>query len=161
MSGLGLDATQLRDHVIRPSLAAIGLWSREAEALVLGTGIVESQLKYVKQLGSGPALGIFQMEPFTHNDLWRNYLWGTALGMDVGNLTRSFGSYHPRAQELTGNLNYAAAMCRVHYRRIREPLPSMNAMDMARYWKRYYNTHLGKGTVEKAIPAFAIAVNMP
>ena len=159
MNGLGLDVEQVRIEVVRPALRSIKLWSRVAENLVLGTGIVESRLKYIKQLGTGPALGLFQMEPFTHNDLWRTTLWGTELGMNVGNLIRPFHGIAPPATQLIGNLWYAAAMCRVHYRRIRAPLPSDNAMDLARYWKQYYNTPLGAGTVEKATPAFEIAVN--
>lgn len=159
MNGLGFDVEQVRIEVVRPALRSIKLWSRVAENLVLGTGIVESRLKYIKQLGTGPALGLFQMEPFTHNDLWRTTLWGTELGMNVGNLIRPFHGIAPPATQLIGNLWYAAAMCRVHYRRIRAPLPSDNAMDLARYWKQYYNTPLGAGTVEKATPAFEIAVN--
>ena len=159
MNGLGFDVEQVRIEVVRPALRSIKLWSRVAENLVLGTGIVESRLKYIKQLGTGPALGLFQMEPFTHNDIWRTTLWGTELGMNVGNLIRPFHGIAPPATQLIGNLWYAAAMCRVHYRRIRAPLPSDNAMDLARYWKQYYNTPLGAGTVEKATPAFEIAVN--
>jgi hypothetical protein len=48
-----------------------------------------------------------------------------------------------------GNHFYAAAMCRVFYLRVPERLPQADdSAAMARYWKRYYNTHLGKGTVE-------------
>jgi hypothetical protein len=159
MGPLGLDAQQLRLLVIRPTLTSIGLWSQAAENLVLGTGIVESRLQYIKQLGTGPALGLFQMEPFTHNDLWRTTLWGTELGMKVGNLIRPFVGVAPSPTHLIGNLFYAAAMCRVHYRRIKAPLPDNTPVELARYWKQYYNTPLGAGTVEKALPAFATAVN--
>jgi hypothetical protein len=156
---LGIDVGQLRELVIRPTLQDLGLWSPVAENLVLGTGIIESRLKYLKQLGAGPALGVFQMEPFTHNDIWRTTLWGTPLGTRVGNLIRPFNGIAPDPTNMVWNLRYAAAMCRAHYRRIREELPSNNAIELARYWKRYYNTPLGAGSVEKAISAFAIAVN--
>lgn len=156
---LGLDLDQLRLLVVRPTLQALSLWSPTAENLVLGTGIVESRCKYLKQIGKGPALGIFQMEPFTHNDIWRTHLWGTELGMKVGNLVRPFSGRAPDPTEMIWNLRYAAAMCRVHYRRIREALPENDAVGLAQYWKQYYNTPLGAGTVEKAIPAFAVAVN--
>lgn len=157
---LGLDSKQLRLYVVRPALQAIGLWSPTAENLVLGTGIVESKLTYLKQLGAGPALGLFQMEPFTHNDIWRTTLWGKELGMKVGNLIRPWGSTsYPDPAEMISNLNYAAAMCRVHYRRIRAPLPGNEPEGLAGYWKQYYNTPLGAGTVEKALPAFRFAVD--
>ena len=54
------------------------------------------------------------------------------------------------AEEMTGNLYYATAMCRVHYRRVKEPIPN-TVIGQAQYWKRYYNTPLGKGTEENYI----------
>jgi len=38
--------------VIQPALSEIELWSPAAEELVLGTAIVESQLAFIKQLGT-------------------------------------------------------------------------------------------------------------
>ena len=79
--------------VIRPALTKINLWSRSAEELVLGTAIVESGLTYLKQRGEGPALGLWQIEPATHEDLYTNFLnstgaWlysdGTASAQPVG-----------------------------------------------------------------------------
>ena len=40
---------------------------------LLGTARVESDLRHRRQIG-GPALGLFQMEPATHNDIWESYL---------------------------------------------------------------------------------------
>lgn len=49
-------------------------------------------------------------------------------------------------------------MCRLLYRRIKEPLPhERDVLGMARYWKRYYNTSLGKGSVEVAMKSFEVA----
>lgn len=155
----GLDLKQVRLDIVRPTLKYVGLWSPVAENLVIGTGLTESRLRFVKQLGRGPAKGVFQMEPFTHNDIWRNFLWGTQLGMKIGNVSRPFTGSHPDAREMVGNLNYAAAMCRAHYRRIRAPLPGYDAREMAEYWKKYYNTYLGAGTVEKALPWFKLALS--
>ena len=50
------------------------MWSTAAEELVLGTAIVESSLIYISQHGAGPALGLWQVEPATHDDLYANYL---------------------------------------------------------------------------------------
>lgn len=158
-SDLGLDPDQLRKLVIRPTLQALSLWSPAAENLVLGTGIVESKLRFLHQVGGGPALGLFQMEPFTHNDLWRTTLWGKELGMKIGNLARPFSGAAPDPREMVWNLRYAAAMCRVLYRRIKAPLPSNDGLELAEYWKRYYNTPLGAGTVAKAAPVFEFAVS--
>ncbi len=45
---------------------------------------------------------------------------------------------------------YAAAMARVRYLRVKEAIPK-DPRDIAAYWKQYYNTPLGAGTVEKFI----------
>ena len=48
-------------------------------------------------------------------------------------------------------------MCRVHYFRSPLKLPdAKDAQGMAELWKAAYNTPLGKGTVEKALPRFLV-----
>jgi len=42
---------------------------------------------------------------------------------------------------------FACLMARVHYLRVSEAVPD-DLRGQAGYWKRYYNTRLGKGTVE-------------
>jgi hypothetical protein len=158
---MGINANQLAEYVIRPALFHIGLHSEAAENLVLGTALVESHGEYIKQLGKGPALGLFQMEPATANDIWDNYLSYSSrsqLRQDVESLmTRTV---HDDAYEIIGNLYYAAAMCRIHYRRVPRPLPAVDDYEgMARYWKIWYNTPEGAGTIEKAIPHFRVACN--
>jgi hypothetical protein len=148
-----IDPIHLTKYVIRPVLKDLGLYSENAEKLVLGTACVESDCgRWLKQLGDGPALGIYQMEPATHDDIWENYL--------DGNRKLSSGAkfyiadYTPRlADEMISNLAYATAMCRVHYLRFADPIPD-NLPGQAAYWKRYYNTPLGKGTVEDYITAW-------
>ena len=66
---MALDASQLRRLVIQPALSEIELWSPAAEELVLGTAIVDSRLSFIKQLGSGPAFGLWQIEQDTHRDV--------------------------------------------------------------------------------------------
>lgn len=153
----GLDAKQLRRYVIRPALKHIQLHSMAAENLVLGTALVESRGVYLRQLNDGPALGIFQMEPATAQDIHANFLrFNRDLAALVQELTTR--TTVDDDSELVGNLYYAAAMCRVHYRRVREALPdSGDAVAMARYWKQHYNTVLGAGSVAKAEPAFRVA----
>jgi hypothetical protein len=167
----GIDPTQLRELIVRPALECINLWSPAAEDLVMGTAAVESHCgRYLKQVGGGPALGIFQMEPATHDDIWKNYLRhcvnlaGKVAGLsseDEESLCTAmrrdaswapWRDYVPDAGEMVWNLAYAAAMARVHYRRSPEPLPAAgDVQGMARLWKKVYNTPAGAGTVEKFI----------
>lgn len=68
---MSINCEQLRLYVIRPTLEKIELWSEAAENLLLGTTAQESHMgTYIKQVGKGPALGIYQMEPATHKDIW-------------------------------------------------------------------------------------------
>jgi hypothetical protein len=72
---VSIDANQLRHYVVRPTLRRLGLWSKSAENLLMGTAAQESHLgTYLHQVGGGPAKGIFQMEPATERDLIKNYI---------------------------------------------------------------------------------------
>jgi len=146
-----IDPIQLLKYVIRPTLRDLGVWSVNAEQLVLGTACQESACgEYLVQLGNGPALGIYQMEPATHADIWRNYLPGRALATKVSDLAIHAGL---DADEMIGNLYYATAMCRVHYLRVPSAIPS-GLRKQAEYWKRHYNTELGAGTVDEYIQSW-------
>lgn len=149
-----------RDTIVRPALQAIGQWSEAAEQLVLGTALVESGLRYVRQLGGGPALGYFQMEPDTHGDIWQNFLIYREKLADAvyALIEKPDNTGVPSSELLVDNHKYAAAMCRVHYLRAPAPLPAPNDLaGMAAYWKRFYNTPLGKGTPLKFMEAWANA----
>lgn len=131
---------------IRPTLLRIGLYSKAAEELLLGTAIHEScNFKYRRQLGGGPALGFYQMEPATHDDIWKNFLsYRKALAEEVGVL---IVPYKDNLTALEFSDSYATAMARVQYLRAGMPLPPAGDVKaMAQYWKSYYNTVLGKGT---------------
>lgn len=143
-------------HVIRPTLEHMEMGGRAAEELLLGTAVQESRLVYLHQLGGGPAKGVFQMEPATHKDLWENYL---SYRPDlVGKIRDLTTAAFPGDQEMEGNMYYAAAMCRVHYRRIPKALPAAGDLeDQADYWKEFYNTYLGAGTVEEYIENYQSA----
>lgn len=151
----GIDTYQLRVEIVRPVLRFLGLHSRIAENLVLGTALVESRSGYLRQVGGGPALGLWQMEPATHDDIMYNYVYfRPTLRQKLLDLSTP-STVTIGANELIGNLYYGAAMCRVHYRRVPEALPgSFDAFGLAEYWKKYYNTVLGAGTVVKALPHF-------
>lgn len=138
-----IDVEQFRTLVVRPALKVIDLHSDAAEELVLGTALQESHLTYLKQLGTGPALGLFQMEPATHYDLWANYLkYNPELARKVAQL-----AHYKEARSMITDLLYSAAMCRVHYRRVKAALPAAGDIEgQAAYWKKYYNTPLGAGT---------------
>src|SRR5690606_19781968 len=111
--------SQLRAELIRPACRLVGWHSPAAEDLLVGTFLAESLVDgdtCLRQLGGGPARGIFQMEPATHDDIWRNWLGYRPEGERVRALTPA-GHGFPRAENLVFNLLYAAAIARAHYRR--------------------------------------------
>lgn len=144
-----MNKDQLRS-LIRDVLTEVGLWSYSAEELLMMTAAVESNLgTYIRQIG-GPARGIFQMEPATERDIIDNYLM---FKDELRSRVQEFRTKHPR--QLEWNLAYQILMARVHYLRVPEPLPhQMDKLGLAKYWKKYYNTMLGKGTVDKALKAY-------
>lgn len=143
---MGIKVEHLRKYIIEPTLKKLGLYSRDAEELLIATAAHESHLGEYLHQKVGPALGIYQMEPSTHEDIFRNYLYyRKSLLVQIINIA----TY---AEDLMGNLYYATAMARIHYLRVPEKLPRYNDLEeISSYWKIYYNTSKGKGTIMQFI----------
>ena len=153
-----LNVNQFRELIIKPVLLKLDMYSQAAENLVLGTATQESRITYLKQIGGGPALGVFQMEPATYYDLWKYLEREPAIAQSIRDIA---GAKHRSSvvppSEMVGNLNYAVAMCRIHYYRRPEPLPDADDLNgLANYWKKFYNTPLGAGTVDEFIGNYKI-----
>jgi len=149
-----LDINQFREYIVVPALSELQMYSKDAEELLVFTCATESDGgTFVHQI-KGPAVGIYQCEPNTHNDMWRNYIINRsnitamlALNFDVPRI--------PDPNRLTYDLKYASAICRLHYARVKPPLPKANDIDgMWEYYKEYYNTPKGKATKEKSISSY-------
>lgn len=158
----GLSPYHLINGVIRPTLKITDLWSSSAEILIIGTGIEESNLRYLYQKGKGIdnnpyndglGKGLYQMETATHDDIWTNYLmFQPNLAVRVRRFMALPQKEKPDANQLIWNLAYATLLCRMHYLRVPEPLPKESDLEgIARYWKKHYNTEKGKGSEEKFI----------
>lgn len=154
-----IEPRQLLNHVVRPTLAQLEIDGDTAEKLVMGTIAHESKLgTYLKQI-QGPALGICQMEPPTHDDIWHNWLrYRPALTEQLLKFVPMWameGKTEPDARLLITSLEYAVAMCRIHYLRVPHPLPDPDATSLAWYWKEHFNTSRGRGTPQQFSEAFA------
>jgi hypothetical protein len=143
--------TQIRDGVVRPALHELGMWSPAAEWLVMGTGLTESKYRFRYQI-KGPALGFYQCEPATFHDVM---LWIDSRGRYKNALQRVTSDI-PTTDLLVWNIKFATAICRLHYYRIREKLPDQDLEQLGQYWKTYYNTRYGRGTVKKFVSASQI-----
>ncbi len=142
-----MSVKDFQTEIVAPACRHLEMHSVSAVNLLVGTAVHESNLFYLRQLDEGPALGFFQMEPDTHDDIWGNYVDYRA---DLSEKMLDLSVGEPSAEQLKWNLLYSAAMARIHYARVPQPLPHhRDPVGMARYWKQHYNTHLGAGLVEE------------
>lgn len=141
-----INSKQLREYIVRPALVQIGLHTDAAENLIMGTIAQESAGgEYLHQI-RGPALGVCQMEPATHDLCWQWLDWPQRYPLRAA-VSGLLIQKPPRAKEMIWNLHYAVAMSRVLYRSIPYPLPDADDVPgLAAYWKRFYNTPKGRGT---------------
>ncbi|WP_349934553.1 hypothetical protein [Acetobacter sp. A11-2] len=154
----GANLSVIKHLTILPALEAINLSGEAAVNLVTGTGLVESGFIHDRQI-NGPALGWFQMEPRTHDDIWRNFL---RYRPDLANRVLAASSLTglPGAENLVQNRAYSACMCRVQYLRTPEPLPSAtDAAALSAYHKQHYNTALGLANASANVSLFQQAIN--
>ena len=136
--------------IIKLALQHLDLDSEDARSLIYRTGKAESGYKTLQQYGGGPALGFFQMEPNTALDIWNNYVMYRPQYRDK---LYSLGFDETKIDFcLISNIAIQAALCRLHYRRVPSALPKASDLEgQAKYWKKYYNTVKGKGTVKHFI----------
>ena len=156
------DPYQLCEYVIEPALKDINMYSKGAEQLLLGTACVESRLgTYIKQI-RGPAMGIFQIEPNTHTDLWKHYIaYRSDLKLRLTNMVPKSqwrtDQRRPHHFALINSLSYSTAMARLVYRRHPDAMPQEDDWEgMAAFWKKAYNTYLGAGTEEKFMKSLEV-----
>ena len=103
--------------------------------------------------GSNIARGFFQCEPWVAVSLCNDYLkYRKDLLKKVANTCHLDWSYFtsPKEEEwkeiLTTNILAQIVVCRLHYWRVPKPMPE-SLDEQALYWKKWYNTAKGAGTI--------------
>ena len=141
-------------ETIETVLAQVGLYSEEAVALLFGTAAHESGgFKYDRQLGGGPALSYFQIEPATLNDLYENWLMYRPEYLEMLEELRPIGC--TREEALVESFEYAICAARLQYLRKPGALPAADDIPaQAAYYKLHWNTPEGKATEDDYIAAF-------
>lgn len=159
-----MNPKQLLDLIIKPTLKYMGgnYQSRESEFLLLCTAAIESDCGYYFKQVDGPALGIWQMEPETHDDIWQNcdaldyHLFIERIEDLVPPVTTNSDD---DLQDDVASPMYACAMARLKYSMDPHPLPKLTGDKAAdsrsfyEYYKRVYNTELGASTYVKWVNA--------
>ncbi|HEY9079089.1 hypothetical protein [Magnetovibrio sp.] len=149
-----IDVNQFRNKAVQPVLETLAGWnaamnSPAAENLLVGTAVQESHLTYLAQLSGGPALGVMQIEPATHDDVWTNYL---AYRNDLAQIVLELSAGNSRsADQLPWNMGYSIAIARLVFWRQSAPMPTdpNNLNALGQYWKQHYNTAGGAGTADE------------
>jgi hypothetical protein len=152
----GVETMPIHKHDLRnliiETLRGIDLYSPSAVELLMGTAAQETHLGHagLVQRGGGPARGIFQMEPITEKDLWDRIIKKRpGLESKIIKVCRVNG---PSELHMVGNLVYQIIMARIKYWIVPKRLPNSSDLNgLAKYWKDYYNTYLGKGKSEEFI----------
>lgn len=153
--------------VVGPTLkafsGAVG-YTDVAHALVLGTGIAESNYDNIAQQTSsgqpGVARSFWQIEPATFDDVMRNFV---ANRTNVASALRQALGYTPvtgGSSRLYSDMALGTCLCRMVYLRSRYALPAMNAQAMAAYHKKVYNTDLGAADPNVNVPKFQKAIDI-
>ena len=155
-----LNPEHFRRLVIVPALTPFPEHMRTDAAveLLLGTALVESQLTFLRQGlerisdGRGTALGLYQIEPRTHQDCWLSYLGYRP------DLVRVVGARQSN-DALISDLAYATRIARIIYWRSPWPLPQADDIEgLAQLWKTVYNTSQGAGAPEAFVSQYRHAV---
>lgn len=145
-----MTAADLR-ALIQSTLTPIGLYSRDAEELLMATAANESHLgEYRRQIG-GPAIGIFQEEPEDFRDLHENFLaYREPLLHKIDGL-----SVTCTVEDLENNDRYAIAICRAHYLRAAFAIPDAGDLEAIwQYYRLHYNSLEGAATQENFMACY-------
>lgn len=154
---MAIKAQQLRELITDTLEYFLGPQFAKPNAveLLMLTAAAESECgTFIEQWRTGPALGIYQIEPATYDDLFENFLsYREDLQdkVDAVCLNQNV-NWQNWKLHLKGNLLYQTVIARLQYWRFPEGLPHHRELSLlARYYKKYWNTYRGKASVEEAI----------
>lgn len=148
----GIDPKQLRP-MVKSVLTYLGEKDDKWVDLLLITSQVESDLGRSVKQRKGPAVGIFQVEPFTEKEVWKHYIYRNK-GLKEKITKLRFPAKLNR-HEMEYNMAYSIALTYSIYKWRKVNPKNMTLADMAYTHKMKYNTMKGKSTVSKTIQKLA------
>lgn len=145
-----MDKKQFTEFIIVPTLKETpNGYSKEAvKAIQMIVAHESSRGEYLAQT-RGPALGVIQMEPATHADVWANgdSIWNNALLLGIISQEEFNNKIRPQAKRLIYDLRYNVFMARQKLFMVPASIPT-EAKLIAHYLKKHWNGP-GKATPEK------------
>ncbi len=154
---MGICAGELRHYVVRPTLKHMGMWSLSAENLLLGTAARESGLGFHLKPANTKALGIYQISPRMHRNIWDHFL---APKFELSSVVRGLASQreflsHPH-HELATNLAYSTAIAWLIYYRTGINIKQVNPQDtmaLAKIWQKHFHSRC-PGSLESFVDSY-------
>ncbi|MCJ8292903.1 MAG: hypothetical protein MJK15_00720 [Colwellia sp.] len=138
-----MNKDQIVELVIRPTLKAIPKGYTDESVLAI-TMIIAHESKrgeYIKQAGTGPALGLIQMEPRTHDSTWKfgDSIRKNALKLGIITQYQYDRFEHPPAERLIYDTRYNVFMARQRLFMKKGALPK-DVKNMSKYLKQHWNS---------------------
>ena len=106
---MGIAASDLNQHVIRPTLLYLGSQSVAAEALLLGVAACQSSLG--AELDNYSGYGLYRISAFHHQHLWDDHL---AASPDLASRVRGLASQHAFSGRAAFRTDRQPALCHRH-----------------------------------------------
>jgi hypothetical protein len=134
-------AREIRQYIQEPILNMCGWSDPASHLLIYGTGYIESEYQAVIQHGAprNGGIGFYQQQPSDYLDQLRWFKNGFAQGLLKKILTAcNFDALPLDPMHLAYNSAYSTLMCRIHYHRIKQPLPPLNTPDTPRLFAEYH-----------------------
>lgn len=162
-----IDPKTFRTGVVAFALQRVAIWTVRREILVTGTALAESGLRALHQ-EHGPALGFFQIEPVTHDDLVNREL-AQPHNADLAFRIRALREFGDPLLDLELNAAYGAAICALRYLTVLEEIPDVadpaaptdaELTALGDYWDRFYNRG-GKARAQEFVVAWRLAFPAP
>ena len=117
---------------------------------MVAIGLVESGYNYVAQVPEADALGFWQVQLGTYRDNILNFLEFKNEFNDGWSLIKKI--HQATYPSMTSDCVFACYMGAITVYRAPAALPEYNDIEgMAKYWKTYYNTSQGAGSIEDAL----------
>ena len=136
---MSINAVDLLEQVITPTLITLGMHSPAAEKLLLGTAAQESGFDPFSQNHNG--IGIYQISSQQHRQAWDGYL---AFRPDLASQVRGLASQRQFLnnpdQELKTNLAYSTAIAWIIYLQTEHQLPAADDVDgLCNVWQSTFS----------------------
>ncbi len=135
---MGIAASDLNQHVIRPTLVYLNCQCVAAEALLLGVAACQTSLG--AELDNHSGYGLYRISAAHHQHLWDHYL---AVDPELASRVRGLASQHAFLGaphfELTVNLRYATAIAWLLIEQRHKVLPAADDLGaQALIWQQIF-----------------------